>query len=89
MAFRGREVTCPASHSWEQGYNLQGLAASTAAQEGKAADGKRPRGERRKMIEEVCTPRLKASLCLPLCTCPEEKRGCRQQWRPDGGVPHQ
>lgn len=21
------------------------------------------------MIEEVCTPRLKASLCFPLCTC--------------------
>lgn len=39
-ATQGREVPCPASHSWGKGYSLHGLAAPTTAQEGKAADDK-------------------------------------------------
>lgn len=80
------EVTCPAAHSWEQGYNLQGPAVSTAAQEGRSVDASLGLGSTRgeKKDERGGLYSHTQSFILHYCTHLwwRKGNGCRQKWRP-------
>lgn len=41
------------------------------------------------MSEDICTSRLKASLCITVCTCAGGAARKQAPWRPGCGVRHQ